>query len=149
MVRYPPGVTTRPLDDMGLFREFLHDFYAVRRGLRGGSHDVWQPPTDVYETEADIVIKVCLPGVRTADIAVEFNGQVAKICGVRRASDPAGVRRYHQMEIRNGYFERKIAVQIPFDAEGARAEYSDGFLYVRMPKCPEPMTRLVPIRLRF
>ena len=143
------GARMRAMDDREVFREFLHDFYTVRRGLRGRSPDVWQPPTDVYETHSEIIIKVCLPGVSADEIMVEFNGQVAKICGVRQGPDPAGVVAYHQMEIRNGYFERKIMLHKPFDPRRARGRYADGFLYIHVPKAPEQVEYVVSVRLRF
>jgi HSP20 family protein len=143
------GVRTRAADDRDVFREFLHDFYNVRRGLRGRSPDVWQPPTDVYETRDEIVIKVCLPGVKANEIMVEFNGRVAKICGCRKGPDPSSVVAYHQMEIRNGYFERKIMLHKPFDPRRARGEYGDGFLYIGVPKTTEEVGYVMSIRLRF
>jgi HSP20 family protein len=143
------AVRSRAMSDRDMFREFLHDFYNVRRNLRGRSPDVWQPPTDVYETVEEIVIKVCLPGVKAAQIAVEFNGQVVKICGARNGPDPSSVVAYHQMEIRNGYFERKVMLHKPFDPRGARGEYSDGFLYIRVPKSTQEVGHVLSIRLRF
>jgi HSP20 family protein len=143
------GVSSRAVDDRDVFREFLHDFYNVRRNLRGRSPDVWQPPTDVYETSDEIVIKVCLPGVRADQIMVEFNGGVVKICGVRKGPDPSDVVAYHQMEIRNGYFERKVMLHKPFDPRRARGEYADGFLFIRVPKATEETGYVMSIRLRF
>jgi HSP20 family protein len=143
----PRAVYARPLDERSLFHQFLHGFYATRMSLRGHYREVWEPPTDVYETETEVVIKVCIPGVDPEEIAVECNGEVLTICGVRRGPDPGSVRTYHQMEIRNGYFERRIIVHIPFDADRARARYEGGFLYVLLPRAPESVRRVVSIRL--
>ncbi len=136
-----------PLDERDVFRQFLQDFYAMRRDMRGRYRDVWQPPTDVYETDRDIVIKVSLPGIRSEQVAVECNGEVITICGVRRGPDAGSVRTYHQMEIRNGYFERKIALHRPFDPQGAKARYDKGFLYVVIPKAPEMVRHVLTIKL--
>jgi len=141
------AVYARPLDEHDLLHQFLRGFYATRLSLRGHYRDVWEPPTDVYETETDIVIKVCIPGVNADEISVQCNGEVLTICGVRRGPDPGTVRTYHQMEIRNGYFERKIILHMPFDPGGARARYEDGFLYVLLPRAPEAVRRVVSIRL--
>jgi HSP20 family protein len=143
----PKVVYARPLDERDLLHQLLRGFYATHLSLRGHYREVWEPPTDVYETETDIVIKVCIPGVNPEEISVECNGEVLTICGVRRGPDPGSVRRYHQMEIRNGYFERKIILHIPFDPGGARARYEDGFLYVLLPRAAQSVRRVVSIRL--
>jgi HSP20 family protein len=143
-----PGlIRTRPLDEENMFRQFLRDFHTMRRGLRGRRRDAWQPPTDVYETDRDIVIKVCIPGVRPEQVAVECNGEVFTICGVRRGPDAANVRTYHQMEIRNGYFERRVVIHRPFDPSEAKARYEDGFLYVIVPKAAELVRHVITIKL--
>lgn len=143
----PTPVQAKPLDNQSLFQQFLHDFYAMRRTLRSHGGDVWLPPTDVYETDDDIVIKVSLPGVKRPHVVVEFNGEIITICGVRKGPDPGSVRTYHQMEIRNGYFERRIILHRPFDPEGATAELEDGFLHVFVPKAPELVRHVLTIRL--
>lgn len=138
-----------PLDERSLFHQLLHDFYATRRSLRGHYRDIWEPPTDVYETDEHIVIKVSIPGVKPDEVAVECNGEVLTICGVRRGPDAGVVRTYHQMEIRNGYFERRIVLRIPFDPRGATARYEDGFLYVFLPRATESVRHVLSIRLDF
>jgi HSP20 family protein len=101
----------------------------------------------VYETETDIVIKMCIPGVRSDEVAVEVNGEVVTVCGVRKGAGPETVVKYHQMEIRNGYFERRIILRLPFDPAGARGEYRDGFAYIYIPKAAEAVRHVVTIRL--
>jgi len=44
-------VRARPLHGHDFFRDVLDDFYAMRRGLGSRYADVWQPPTDIYETD--------------------------------------------------------------------------------------------------
>jgi len=138
---------TRPLSERRFFQQFLSDFYGMRRALWGRRADAWQPPTDVYETDRHIVVKMSIPGVKPGQIRVHCNGEVITITGVREGPDPAEVRSYHQMEIRNGYFERSIAIHEPFDPREAHAQYVDGFLYVSIPKAPESVRHVVSIRL--
>lgn len=129
------------------FRSFLEDFYGIRRGMGARGGDAWQPPMDVYETDDDVVIKMSIPGIRTRELAVEINGEVVTICGVRKGPDPGSVVTYHQMEIRNGYFERKIALRLPIDPEGAHGEYKDGFAYIYIPKAEKPVRQVVTLKL--
>ena len=138
----------RPRDVHDLFRHFQDDFYALRRRLGGRQVDVWHPPTDVYETAADIVIKMSIPGVRPEYINIGCNGATITICGMRRGPDPGTVLTYHQMEIRNGYFERRIVLHKGFNPAEATARYEDGFLYVNIPKAEEGIPEVLTIEIR-
>lgn len=93
---------------------------------------VWNPPTDVYETESNLTIRVEVAGMRDEDFDVAIEKNILMIGGTR--PDQNERRAYHQMEIMYGKFE--IAIQLPMelDIDSARAEYKDGFLTIIFPK---------------
>lgn len=93
---------------------------------------IWSPPTDMYETEDDIVARVEIAGMKEDDFEVVLENNVLLIAGTR--ADCADRRAYHQMEIRFGKFATSVALPAPVDTETARAEYKDGFLTVTFPK---------------
>ena len=93
---------------------------------------VWSPPTDVYETDTDFVVRVEVAGIRETDLDVSFENGILTIDGVR--PDVTERRAYHQMEIHFGKFSTAIGVPGPIDLDESVAEYKDGFLIVRMPK---------------
>jgi HSP20 family protein len=107
-------------------REILH---TVSWHVRSS---IWSPPTDVYETEENYVIKVEIAGMRDEDFDVAFENNILMISGYR--SDLNERRAYHQMEIRFGRFELAVEVPVTLDIEKATAEYKDGFLTVVLPK---------------
>jgi HSP20 family protein len=107
-------------------REILH---SVSWHVRSS---VWSPPTDVYETEENYVIKVEIAGMRDEDFEVAFENNVLMITGYR--SDLNERRAYHQMEIRFGRFELAVEIFVSVDVEKATAEYRDGFLTIVLPK---------------
>jgi HSP20 family protein len=92
----------------------------------------WSPPTDVYETEENCVIKVEVAGMRDEDFEVVFENNILMIHGQR--SDRNERRAYHQMEIRSGRFEITVEIPVVIDIEKAIAEYKDGFLIIMLPK---------------
>jgi HSP20 family protein len=94
--------------------------------------NVWVPPTDVYETETGLTIKVEVAGMREEDFEVVVEEQILTIHGVR--PDPNERRAYHQMEIRSGKFEIGIGLPSGIDLDGASAEYNQGFLTINFPK---------------
>jgi HSP20 family protein len=93
---------------------------------------VWSPPTDVYETEMDYVVRVEIAGIQESDLDVSFEHGILTISGMR--PDVTGRRAYHQMEIHFGKFSSAIGLPGPIDLDHSTAEYKDGFLMVRMPK---------------
>jgi HSP20 family protein len=127
----------------------LEDYYSSSGMVTGQSPDTWSPPTDVYETESEIIIKMSLPGVEAEDIGVTFNGETVTVCGHRQAEEEEKIKSYHQMEIRNGYFQRKIVIHKAVDPDGVRAYYDNGFLKIHVPRAQRPVDKVVSIRLSF
>ncbi|MEZ5875274.1 MAG: hypothetical protein R3D30_10770 [Hyphomicrobiales bacterium] len=62
--------------------EQLHrQFFEPSPGARGPR---WEPPVDIFETEAELVIITALPGVAPEAVRAEVEGQTLIITGVRR-----------------------------------------------------------------
>jgi HSP20 family protein len=93
---------------------------------------VWSPPTDVYETETEYVVRVEVAGIVETDLEISYDNGILVISGTR--PDVPERRAYHQMEIHFGKFSTGIGVPGPIDLDSSSAEYKDGFLIVRMPK---------------
>lgn len=94
--------------------------------------NTWSPPTDVYETEQAIVVRVEIAGMREEDFEVAVENNVLLIAGSR--PDKLERRAYHQMEIRFGRFVTAVGLNAPIDVDASKAEYADGFLTVTLPK---------------
>jgi HSP20 family protein len=109
-------------------REVLHAVgWQVQ--VRAG---VWSPPTDVYETENDFVVRVEIAGMREEDFEIAVENNFLMISGSR--SDIPERRAYQQMEIRFGKFETVVGIPASVDLEASRAEYTEGFLTISLPK---------------
>jgi len=93
---------------------------------------VWSPPTDVYETEENYVVRVEIAGMREEDFEITMENKFLMISGSR--PDIPERRAYQQMEIRFGKFETAVGIPGPVDLESSRADYSEGFLTVTLPK---------------
>jgi HSP20 family protein len=92
----------------------------------------WRPPTDVFELEESIVVRVEIAGMREEDISIELDGRLLSIRGVR--PDVPERRAYHQMEIRFGEFGVEVELPAVVDIEQAQAVYDNGFLRMILPK---------------
>ena len=93
---------------------------------------VWNPPTDVYETENNYVVRVEIAGMREEDFEITVEDNFLMISGSR--PDIPERRAYQQMEIRFGKFETIVGLPGPLDLETSGAEYKEGFLTVTLPK---------------
>ncbi len=93
---------------------------------------IWRPPTDVYETNDCVVVKVEIPGMHEDDFSISLDGKRLVIAGVRR--DPAAKLGYQQMEISYGQFETDVHLARAIDEDKIEAVYENGFLGVRLPK---------------
>ena len=93
---------------------------------------VWRPPTDIYETDTDLVVRIEIAGMRDEDLEVTIQGNLLLINGFR--SDTSGRKAYHQMEIPFGKFSLGIEIPVQINTDNATAEYKDGFLIILIPK---------------
>jgi len=110
----------------------LGEAVGGQRWVSARQHKVWRPPTDVYETDDCLVVKVEIAGMAEDDFAVSLDGRRLIISGVRR--DPAAKLGYQQMEILYGHFETDVHLSRAVDEERIEATYRNGFLSVRLPK---------------
>jgi len=111
------------------FRTLQHSRAAWQ--LISGSH-TWCPPTDVYETENDIVVRMEIAGMRHGELSVTLDEDLLLIQGTRPSPNREGA--CHQLEIGYGEFQSGIRLRMPVVAEEAQASYQDGFLELRLPK---------------
>ncbi len=100
----------------------------------------WRPPTDVYETDEDVIIRVEVAGMKETDFSVTLTERVLVITGVRQ--DPRPKVAYHQMEIRYGEFRTEVYLHWAVDEHSISAHYANGFLQVVLPKAH---ARRVPV----
>ncbi len=103
----------------------------------------WRPPTDVFETDTAVVVRVEVAGMRAKDFNLKLENQTLIVSGMRR--DPDLGTAYHRLEIPFGYFQVTIALPTAVDAQRVEAEYRDGFLRVVLPK---PSPQAVTVRTR-
>jgi len=92
----------------------------------------WRPPTDVYETDSYLIVKVEIAGMSEEDFDVSLVGRTLTISGVRY--DPAAKLTYHQMEVLYGEFRTEVYLPCPVVEDEIEARYEDGFLIITLPK---------------
>jgi len=107
------------------------------------THKAWRPPTDIYETPREVVIKMEVAGMNESGLQITVHDDVLAIRG-RRADETVRQKiGYHHMGIAYGEFASDIQLPGPIDIEQVSAEYDAGFLTVTLPKMqPRPTGRV-------
>jgi HSP20 family protein len=119
-------------------------------GQFGGRQQSFWPPVDSYRNEdpPQLVVVVELPGIDPEQVQIVLQNGALVIAGERLRPSKCN-RRYHQMEIDRGFFERRIQIHEPVDAEAASATYERGLLQIVLPIAKRPTGAVrVPIELR-
>lgn len=96
--------------------------------------DSWQPGIDVYETEDSLVLLIEAPGIDEERLRVEIMDGHLRIAGYRPGRVPDDTRRVHQMELQYGAFCRILRLPAWVNTDAIRAEYSQGYLTVTVPR---------------
>jgi HSP20 family protein len=140
-----------PKDPVELFAlvqkqmEELRSFLSELEGGRSGRHG-HEPPLDIYETAADIVVEIELPGLQREDIQLRQFRNVLVVEGVKRKEPLPGVT-FHRLERHFGRFVRVVEVPLAADPERVRAHYDRGVLLVSFARLSgrQRHSRIIPI----
>ena len=132
-------------------RKALEDFIACENSPAMVSHLGWKPPTDVFETEQHVIVRMDIGGVNPTDLFIVFDGETNTLSIAGKRTDKLSKRKtgYHQMEIIYGPFQRQIRIPKPIDLDNVSTSYENGFLEVAFPKVTKAKTKVVSIKLTF
>jgi HSP20 family protein len=100
----------------------------------------WRPPTDVFETDEAVIVRVEIAGMRDADFVVTLHDQLLAISGQR--ADPTAKVAYHQLEVRYGEFRTEVYLHWAVEQSDIAAVYQDGFLIITLPKAKVRQVRV-------
>ena len=104
-------------------------------------YQIWSPPTDVYETDRHVVVKIDIAGLSPEDFSISLAHRVLTVRGVRQ--DPVPKLAYQRLEINYGQFQTEVRLPWPVnDRANIEATYEQGFLTILLPKAE---ARRVPV----
>lgn len=91
----------------------------------------WEPPVDVLETAAGLLVVVALPGVRPDEMETVIAGGILTVRGTRHWPVPDRSVRAHRIELPHGRFERRLP--LPHGTyQLAGQEHTDGCLILTL-----------------
>lgn len=110
--------------------EMRSRFFELRAGE---TTPTWEPPVDVIETAAELLVFVALPGVDPNTTEAVIVGGELIVGGTRRLPESLRRARIHRMELPYGRFERRIPLP-PGRYDAGKREAADGCLLIRLRK---------------
>jgi HSP20 family protein len=96
----------------------------------------WTPNTDLYVTDAGLVVKIELAGMKSDSLEISVEGQRLRINGERQDGCRAAQCSFLIMEISYGPFEALLDLPPGYDLGAAKAIYVNGFLRIDVPPLP-------------
>lgn len=106
---------------------------------------VFRPPTDIYETDGELVLLLEMPGVDPNAIQVTLDKRVLTIVGHSETNAPQGATLAHA-EYRDGDYERSFTLSTAIDASAIEASAKDGVLRVRLPKAGPTPAKTITVK---
>jgi len=128
-------------EDVCPFSHVFDDFISPKSSF-SLNRIPWNPPTDIYETQDTIVVKMELSGVRVEHIKVSVQNNILTVEGERFEDSPVKKKKYHLMEIHYGAFHRAFKLTREISRNEIDANFKNGFLVINIPKrlgAPEPI----------
>lgn len=100
---------------------------------------------DVYQTEADVVIKSTIAGVNPEDIDVSITNDMVTIRGKRIKDEEVQAENYYYQELYWGAFSRSVILPVEVDADRAKATIKNGILTIKLPKSEKIKTKKIKV----
>ena len=89
---------------------------------------------ELEDTDANILVRVELPGMDKDDCQIRIEGNVLYLSGEKRFERETNDSTYHVMERAYGAFRRAIPLPRNVNIDKAEASFKNGVLTVRLPK---------------
>lgn len=103
-------------------------------GGHGFGDPYMEPPVDIYQTDAEVVVLMEIAGIPEEEIQIRAEGRTMLISGERKPLPGPRGRQYSQMEIPSGAFQREVLLPASVNPDAAKVSYHGGILSIVFPK---------------
>lgn len=104
------------------------------------------PTVDLSETDKEVDVRMDLPGMKAEDIDIQVHHDMLTVKGERKEETEEKGRTFHRVERRSGSFVRTISLPCEVDDDKVNAEYKDGVLSIKMPKCKGSQAKKITVK---
>ena len=131
------------------FDALRKDMREMWQGMTGGeAFELWPgvaPPLDLSEGDAELEVKVDLPGFRATDIDVQLHQNILTISGEKKEEREEKEKNFHRIERQTGHFTRSVSLPCPVDESKIDAQVRDGVLTIQLPKTNEAKSKKIRV----
>jgi HSP20 family protein len=120
------------------FQDLVREFF----GKAGGEI---MPPVEVAESDAEVTVKMAVPGVETDQISISVNDHVLNVRGESKKETEEKKKSYYRQEIRYGSFARAVRLPAEVDAAKTAADLKNGMLKITLPKSKSPKAQTIKV----
>ncbi len=132
-------------DPFGVVRDLDRIFEDMGRPAPAGN---WLPRVDVFERDANLVVRAEVAGIDTDTLDVTVEGGTLTLTGSRSFEDEKVEGDFHRKEIYEGNFKRTVLLPEGVEPDAITASSKDGILEVVVPKRPEVLPRKVTVEVQ-
>src|ERR1700746_1978098 len=111
----------------------------------GNTPNGWNPETDIYETETDLLLHEERRGFSAKDIDIVVENSVLTIRGERQFDAKVQPEGLHRMERSYGKFSRSFTLPASVDAQKIQASYKNGVLSLTLEKAGHARSKRIQI----
>jgi HSP20 family protein len=124
--------------ELELIQRQLDELLSLLAAPRDSAQTGFSPPVDLEENEQGFVVRVDLPGVAAADLAITLRERELRIAGRKPPGrDQPAKGHCHHMERGFGTFEVEVSLPGPVRPDAARAALRAGVLEIALPRVRE------------
>ncbi len=138
-----------PMQELQVMQEEMNRLFQLSRSrlLREPLEPLgWQPPVDIFEDDAEVVVKMEIPGVDQEDVQVEVRDDQLIIQGERKLEREDRRHFYHRIECSYGPFRRTFVLPASVLQDCISARCDRGVLTIVLPKEKQLQARQIEVQ---
>jgi HSP20 family protein len=132
-----------------MFEDFFHPRWSPFRGTFWPTREqtLSSVDVDVYEDKNEIVVKAELPAMEKDNIDVNVSDHVLTIRGEKKKEAERKEEEYYFSERSYGSFARSIELPAEVQTEGAKANFKNGILEIRLPRTEGAKSKQISVNV--
>lgn len=108
----------------------------------------FMPAVNMYETDAELIVEVQLPGMKAEQVEVTVEQGVLMIKGNSPTKErEIEEKNYHLREVRSGSFSRAITLPTAVEEGMVSASFENGILKITCPKVQPVTPKKIAIKI--
>jgi HSP20 family protein len=135
---------SHPFDTLTTLQKTLDAFRASNWLTSGVSGSGGYPPVNIFRKGDDFIVITELPGVRKSDLTVQVKGRTLRVAGSKSVTYPENAA-VHRRERLTGRFDRAVTLPVEINADGVKAECSNGILALFLPRAESDRPKSIQV----